>query len=1619
MNTPVGLGFLARLRNRIGREGLVMKTSSNKVGKLLAIGRRSTLAKAVVCTTCMTLIIVAVVASVGKATSGQEEKRARMHKRNPFFDPAAAAAKAAAAAAAVAPSAGVPVESFPLTDQVVSLKEVPVAEPMAVVIPVTTTSPAASIPQGHLTFQSLTDCTQVTGGLEPPCIVKDEAALIRLGKALFWDMQVGSDGIQACATCHFNAGADIRTTNQINSGQASEDFHSTPNPAPTGCPANPTNSLTGDSFYGNSTVPFTANDPLTPNPPGPHDPPLVGTCTGFDPLSPFACNVPGHPTFAPNSTVVGGDFPLNDWNHPTRLVPRGIGKSVTVTLQQEMFDAIQDTNDVVASQGVRLTKFTGVNPGSSVDSGTPLCDIANTSTPGIPSLSGVQRRTEPRNAPTMINAILNFDNLWDGKASFIFNGWDAFGFRNRTNTLKKNINGTLTNVFLRVTNSSLASVGAAVPTSNITMSFQGRTMPDLGKKMVTLRPLAKQRVHHQDSVLGSLAREEGNGLNVTTYADMLEAAFQDQWWNHFTRDIAFNGSLYTQMEFNFSMFFGLAVQAYQATLISDDTPYDRFQGAFHPARHSNGDPCTVANPCSPIPPDPNALTAQQRAGFALFNDVVPNIGTHCADCHVPPITTSHTILDNQPDSQGVPSLALGEAIEHMFMGDDLAEANYDHGFYNIGIRRTTDDKGRKAAGGSLNPFSGVTATVSSISRAANVVTVNVTLPTPPPAFALAVGQSVTISGVTDTSFNGTVVVTAVNSPTQFTYAQTAAAASSSGGFATGPNAAFPFSLVELVALRDSAACKNFPGAHVGCLPPDVARFVPNTPIFPRRVTHGAFKVPNLRNLKFTGPYFHVGDSATLRQVVEFYTRGGNFPNTNLHDKTVDVDGIPGLDITKDPGGEERIQALVDFLAEGLKDERVAFERAPFDHPEICVPNGSPKGKEENEFEGCGGKLDTTNDVFLRIPAVGRNGRRTELPTFLNLDPQQSDTSVAASGTGTGGGATGGAAQIGGNTGATSQTSTSQSGYPGGKAPTGGAVTAQAGVTTGAPLKKDSNGNIPAGFAEAGYIEAATLKSAAANSGGTLTMNGTVMIVPDNSVIQFPANTLTWAQLFNTAGNFGFTPVYDPALTPPKQLTIAANATGLALMDNPSRIQTQSPFIPFNAVVIGNIDVQNSRGFGVGAYIVGLILPIGQDLGNAGQGFITCIDYTKGRFEVGGTVSTLAGGACGATPTGQVVEINDPLGRYGYAHSPDQRWSVDPQNPTIAAGNGYPMGIPKVGPASDPDRPAFNRMLNPTNTADPNYDPFLQPGAPLLAFSMPPSSAAGTTQPDPWKQAPLLVGDYVIYSGILCKNDPTVAFNPLAPLNQQTYISANTVSAPQLMIYTAPGAAPGDVSVGPAYLQLARGVVGTGPRPAADPVTGLPLDPAAIVPANASLGIVGGTIPIIDPKLNTRIVGFVTDPTQLVDIFAVDIDPASGSPLPPRLLGSALPDPGVPGFNPGAPPKGPVGRFVFEVDKVDFQPTTRVYMAVSEHGALPLPQQQLLICTAGTCSLALGAGLMSGQYQAPMFNFVYPDLVPGFPVIPNNFNSQDFLRLGEGGNTAAGPLNPFPPCLSFVGDPVCP
>src|SRR5258708_22337828 len=72
----------------------------------------------------------------------------------------------------------------------------------------------------------------------------------------------------------------------------------------------------------------------------------------------------------------------------------------------------------------------------------------------------------------------------------------------------------------------------------------------------------------------------------------------------------------------------------------------------------------------------------------------------------------------------------------------------------------------------------IVANISSIARASNTVTVATSTP-----HGIVPGDSVTIAGVTDTSYNGVFLVATIPDSLHFTYAQTAANSSSSGGTA--------------------------------------------------------------------------------------------------------------------------------------------------------------------------------------------------------------------------------------------------------------------------------------------------------------------------------------------------------------------------------------------------------------------------------------------------------------------------------------------------------------------------------------------------------------------------------------------------------------------------------------------------------------------------------------------------------------------------------------------------------------------------------------------------------------------------------------------------------------------
>jgi hypothetical protein len=185
-----------------------------------------------------------------------------------------------------------------------------------------------------------TDLDQLPGDLRAVAVptpsnlgdfVRDPAMARALGKALFWDMQVGSDGVQACASCHFRAGADPRSKNQVSPG-----LKRMPG---------------ADLTYSTGT--------------------------------------------GPNRQLETSDFPL------TRLANPGIRGAL---------DPATDSNDVVSSQGIH-------HPGNAFDPEGFRVGAANT------------RRVEPRNTPSVINAVFNHRQFWDGRAENVFNGVNHLGQR--------------------------------------------------------------------------------------------------------------------------------------------------------------------------------------------------------------------------------------------------------------------------------------------------------------------------------------------------------------------------------------------------------------------------------------------------------------------------------------------------------------------------------------------------------------------------------------------------------------------------------------------------------------------------------------------------------------------------------------------------------------------------------------------------------------------------------------------------------------------------------------------------------------------------------------------------------------------------------------------------------------------------------------------------------------------------------------------------------------------------------------------------------------------------------------------------------------------------------------
>lgn len=642
---------------------------------------------------------------------------------------------------------------------------------------------------------------------QDPMVVNKTAA-IQLGKALFWDTAVGSDGM-ACASCHFHAGADRRTQNQLSPGL----LHKTP---------------TGSAFEVRAS----------------------GDQSGV------------------NYTLKRSDFPLHQLANPNN----------------KNSDVIMTSDDVVASAGTFRRQFNRLaTNGSQIDE----CQSTTDNIFHAGELN--TRQVQKRQTPSVINAAFNFRNFWDGRANNIFNGVTAYGTRDvNAGIWVTQADGSTIKETLRLENAALASQAVAPPLNDTEMACSQRRFPDLARKLLSRFPLANQDIHAEDSVLASLRAASGKGLTVR-YEDLIKTAFASRYWagsGDFGKPNTINAAPYQQLEANFSLFFGLALQLYQQTLISDQSPFD-----------------TPRLP-NTYPQIPEGLSTQQVRGLNVF------LNAHCAVCHKGPTLTSAAHPDIYTYDSPFASLRLvnRKTLSGSFTGKGVLQGLMDEGYFNTSVTPDDNDSGV----GGTDPYGN------------------------PLSFSMQYAQQL----LTGKPMLDPVQVNACDLDNPFTL-----------DFAEAK-------LVDDVYVNGSCGDRaiNAKIPTVAAWQAELKRGKIGKAFIPVK---GAFKVPSLRNVELTGPYMHNGSLATLEQVVDFYFRGGNFKN----------DGHFTTLVFSQTFNDQDKADLVAFL-KSLTDERVRWERAPFDHPQLRIPHG--------HTENAGSNPKQAQDQWLNIPAVGKNGRDASL-----------------------------------------------------------------------------------------------------------------------------------------------------------------------------------------------------------------------------------------------------------------------------------------------------------------------------------------------------------------------------------------------------------------------------------------------------------------------------------------------------------------------------------------------------------------------------------------------------------------------------------------------------------------
>lgn len=720
------------------------------------------------------------------------------------------------------------------------------------------TSPAAALRALALQSTNSLKTVKVVDAPTYKQFVKDPVVLKQLGKALFWDQKVGS-GNQACASCHFHAGADNRSKNQLNPG-----FRNTMIAG-------------GDTAFGNVT------------------------------------SADGNPkALAANYQLVEGDFPFH--------------KVADVNDQNSRL--VHDTNDIVSSQGAFPARYTGFDV-SFNDAGIPPLLTDKVFFFKDPFADAIVRNVEPRNTPSVINAVLNHRNFWDGRGRNEFNGINPLGSLQPGKIAKVPSMNRVVLVQTRISNSSGASQAVGPPLSGLEMSFIGRSFALLGRKLLRkdMQPLAGQAVHQDDSILGKLTAVPKFGL-TTTYADLITGAFDPTWYAAppgWVIDVTDpnkpvpvllpagsqpNANQFTIMEFNFGLFTGMAINEYEKTLIADDTPFDKFMEG-----------------------NDYALDYSQQQGLRVFLT-----NGKCINCHGGAEMTNASL-----------SRVRGpEVLERMIMGNDRV-AVYDNGFYNTGVRPTGEDLGVGGIEGSkMLPLSNTRAFQNCVKSALtasptpSLVAANASCDVPR-ILARPIEAAKLLTKAADLIGNPFPIPDLLKQANALLTLSPTDPVQGSCRLAKNPMLPCPLvpgTLIQADGVLDILTQRSTDKgllASAASLLPDLdspgtasALLAPLLQQDERVAVDGAFKTPSTRNVELTAPFFHNGGVATLTQLVDFYNRGGDFASQNKDNLDPDIQMLRLSDDDK--------RYLVAFLL-ALTDERVKYDKAPFDHPSLDIPNG--------------------------------------------------------------------------------------------------------------------------------------------------------------------------------------------------------------------------------------------------------------------------------------------------------------------------------------------------------------------------------------------------------------------------------------------------------------------------------------------------------------------------------------------------------------------------------------------------------------------------------------------------------------------------------------------------------